>query len=154
MRVTCFTVAALLGTLIPVLADDAPPGKVVIARASGDATVLYDATPEVAAIVRDKLSDDAANARLQRDALRVLAKVAPELTDAQTITVRITYAQSGDVSPVYGTPTFAGVERYANLKSPAADAKSDRDKWKEGLAGTAPPPAWITFTVVGKLPPR
>ncbi len=154
LRIILFAVPATLLALMPAFAADEPPGKVVIARASEDATVLYDATPEVAAIVRDKLGDDTANARLEHDALRVLAKVASELSGSRSITVRITYAQSGDVSPVYGTPTFVGIERYANLRMSTADASTDRDMWKEKTAANVAAPSWTSFIVVGKLPPR
>jgi outer membrane receptor protein involved in Fe transport len=146
-----FTAVLLLGAAT-CFADEEPVPKFVVARASGSATVLYDATKQVSEIVRDKLDDEAADRRLQHEALRVLASVTPELPDAQTITIRITYAQSGEVSPVYGTPTFAGIERYANMSASAVDAKSDRDRWKEGVPGALP--SWISFTVVGKLPPR
>jgi len=133
--------AAFLAVGMPALAQTDGATKFVIARAGSDATVLYDATPDVIAIVRDKIGDEQANRLLQHDALRVLALAAPELPEARAITVRITYVRSGDVSPVYGTPTFVGVERYASLRESAPNAKSDRHRQ-------------ITFTVVGKLPPR
>jgi hypothetical protein len=129
------------------------PGHVVLARAEGDALLIWDSTAEVATIVSDKLSDAEANARLERDALRVLAAAQPKMTGAKSITVRVVFSKTGDVSPVYGSPTFAGIERYATLKIDAADASSDRDKWKE-LAADAMPPAWVQFDVIGALPPR
>jgi hypothetical protein len=129
------------------------PGRVVLARAEGDALLIWDSTAEVAAIVSGKLSDADANARLERDALHVLAAEQPKVTSAKSITVRVVFSKTGDVSPVYGSPTFAGVERYATLKIDASDAASDRDKWKE-LADTATPPAWVKFDVIGELPPR
>jgi hypothetical protein len=130
------------------------PGHVVLARAEDDALAIWDSTPVVSAIVSGKLSDADAKARLERDALRVLAEVQPKVaSSAKTITVRVIYQKIGDVSPVYGTPTFAGVERYATLKVKAADAASDRGKWKE-LGDKATPPAWVEFDVVGELPPR
>ena len=134
-------------------AEPAVPGHIVLARTEADALVIWEATPEVAAIVSGKLSDADANARLERDALRVLGQEAPKLASARTITVRVIYSKTGDVSPVYGTPTFAGVERYATVTISGADASSDRDKWKE-LADGATPPAWVRFDIVGTLPPR
>jgi hypothetical protein len=129
------------------------PGHVVLARTEGDALLIWDSTVEVAAIVSGKLSDADANARLERDALRVLAAEQPKITNAKSITVRVVYSKTGDVSAVYGSPTFAGVERYATVKIDGADASSDRDKWKE-LADNATPPAWVKFDVIGELPPR
>lgn len=129
------------------------PGRVVLARAEGDALLIWDSTAEVAAIVSGKLSDADANARLEHDALRVLAAEQAKITSAKTITVRVVFSKTGDVSPVYGSPTFAGVERYATVEIQGADASSDRDKWKE-LPDNATPPAWVKFDVLGELPPR
>jgi hypothetical protein len=144
---------ALLGmSVAAVSAQSTLPGKVVIARASEDAIALYDASPEVAAIVRDKIDTATARARLERDALAVLAKILPDLPLAKTVTVRVTYVKSADVNPAYGSATFAGIERYANLKVDASDAKRDRSKWA-ALSENAAPPAWAAFTVVGELPP-
>ena len=135
---------------------DALSSKPVIARLGADALVLWDATAVVTQIVSDKATDADANVRLERGALKALAETAPSLADAKTITVRVIYAKTGAVSPVYGAATFAGVERYATLEISGADARSDAGKWKEAAAaGTAGPfPKSITFTVTGVLPPR
>jgi len=133
-------------------AEDVAPGKVIIARASEDAIVLYDASPEVVALVHDRVDAAAARVRLERDALAVLAKVLPDLSEAKSVTVRVTYVKNADVNPAYGTPTFAGIERYANLKATVRDAKGDRSNWSD-RSGHDTPPAWATFTIVGELPP-
>jgi hypothetical protein len=134
--------------------NSAVPGHVVLARTGDDALAIWDSTPEVAAIVSVKLGEADAKARLERDALRVLAQVQPKISSsAKTISVRIIYSKTGDVSPVYGSATFAGVERYAILKVNAVDAATDRDKWKE-LGDGAAPPTWVQFDIVGELPPR
>ncbi len=148
---------ALVGILVPRgptrAADDVVPGHVVVARSSNDALVLWDMTAEVAALVRDRTSDDVANARIERDALRVLARSIQRLPHAKTITIRAIYNKTGDVSPTYGAATFLGVERYATITMDAGAARSDRDGWRE-LGATAPIPAWIAFKIVGALPPR
>jgi hypothetical protein len=152
LTISSLTALALATALCPASADEAIPGKIILARASEDAVILYDATPEVIAIVHDKLDDAAAGKRLERDALLVLAKEMPDIPDARTITVRVTYTRTGDVNPAYGTPTFAGIERYANLIVPAGNARSDRGNWRQGTEENAP--AWASFTIVGELPPR
>ena len=130
------------------------PGHVVVARVSEDALIIWDASPEVAMIVSNKVANDAANDQLERDALRVLAQALPKLEkSAKTVTVRVVYNKTGDVSPVYGAPTFAGVERYATLALSYKDAAGDRQKWKE-LDAKHAVPAWIEFKVIGQLPPR
>ncbi len=148
--------ALVLGSFgAPVLAEEpAIPGHVVVARVSDDALIIWDASPEIAAIVTNKTADDAANAQLERDALRVLAQNVSRLEkSAKSVTVRVIYNKTGAVSPVYGAPTFAGVERYATLEASYKDAAADRDKWKE-LDPKHAVPSWIAFKVIGRLPPR
>jgi len=144
--------ALLLASSPSLAAADANdvPGTVVLARATGEAVALYDASPEVAAVVRERMGDTAARGRLAKDALRVLAKEIPDVSQARSVVVRVTYTRSGDVSPVYGTPTFAGIERYANLKARISDVRGDKSDW----ARSTKLPKWAKFEVVGKLPPR
>lgn len=136
------------------LADDAVPGHAVLAKPGGDALVIWDASPVVAAIVKSKTDDSGANDLLERDAVHVLASMAPNIDkSAKTVTIRVIYSKTGAVSPVYGTPTFLGIERYATLIVAAGDTQGDRDKWKE-LDAKTPVPSWFAFKVTGLLPPR
>ena len=139
----------------PAVGADAPvPGHVIVARASGDALLIWDATPEVASIVSRNVSDADANAQLERDGLRVMSQSLGKVArDAKTVTVRIIYGHTGEVSKVYGSATFAGVERYAIVTMSGHDATSDRDKWKEAGSGSASP-SWVEYKITGKLPPR
>lgn len=150
--------AAALLVALPISAlADGEGAKPVIVRAHGDALVLWDATSVVAQVVRDKAGDDDANARLQRGALKALVETVPHLQDAKRITVRVLYNRTGEVSPVYNAATFAGVERYATLEISGTDARSDKEKWKEAAMSSGPAttlPHSITFTIIGKLPPR
>jgi len=130
------------------------PGNAVVARAAEDALIIWNANPEIAAIVSNKIPDDAANNELERNALRVLAQNLAKLEkSAKSVTVRVVYDKTGAVSPVYGAPTFAGVERYANLEMSYKDAISDREKWMQLDPKTAVP-SWVNFKVTGQLPPR
>jgi hypothetical protein len=54
---------------------------------------------------------------------------------------------------VYGTATFAGVETYATLTVRTSDVARARDGRRDPDAA-ASPPAWVSFHVVGELPPR
>ncbi len=147
--------AALTGAPSPAAAQSVA-GHVILAKTNGDAVLLWDATPEVAAVVDGRLGDDAANVRLERDALLVLADEFPKVERARTITVRILYDKTGDVSPVYGTATFAGVETYATLTAHTSDVARERARRRtpDAAATPPPPPPWVTFHVVGELPPR
>jgi hypothetical protein len=155
LLVACAVLVAVAGAVTIVDADPpSVPGHVIVARAEGDALVIWDATAEVTEIVKDKLDDDAAKDRLKRDALEEVTLEESKLSNLTSISVRVIYTKTGDVSPVYGSPTFAGVERYAVLKMSAADVKSDRGQWKEAVAGAGTVPSWAAFTILGSLPPR
>jgi hypothetical protein len=153
--ITSFVIAvAAAFAHVAAAAETAVPGTVVVARASSDALLVWDSTPEIASIVKEKLSDRDANARIEHDALHVLAESLDKVgKEAKTITVRVIYSRTGDVSPVYGTPTFLGIEKYATVAATRADLVSDRDKWKE-LGDTVELPAWFKVEILGKLPPR
>jgi len=149
-----FVASLSFGPAVPALAEDAVPGHAVLARATDDALIIWDASPVVASIVRSKLSDADADALLKRDALRILAANAANIGNAaRSVTVRIVYSKTGAVSPVYGTPTFTGIERYATLTASGPDVRSDRDRWKE-LDPKSAVPGWAVFKVTGLLPPR
>lgn len=140
--------------LLPAPAAADVPGHVVLAKPGGDAIIIWDATPVVLTIVTGKMSDDAANALLERDALRDVAKLAKSLdADVTTVSLRVTYQKIGAVNPAYGSQTFAGVERYALLTLSGPDVRSDRDRWME-LSDAAALPAWVHFSITGQLPPH
>jgi hypothetical protein len=147
------TSAALV--TLPAAADEASiPGHLVLAKPGGDAIVIWDATPVIITIVNEKMTDEQANALLEHDAIRNLARLAGALApDARTVTVRVTYNKIGAVNPAYGAQTFAGVERYALLTAAASSVRGDKDKWME-LGDKATPPAWLQFSITGRLPPR
>ncbi len=155
MRLACVATLVAACTCVPARADESkPPGNVIVARPAGNALLIWDASADVAAIVANKTSDADAKTLLERDAARVLAASLSK-TDigASSITLRVIYQKTGAVSPVYGSATFAGVERYATLRLSGRDARSDRDRWHE-LAGDGPLPAWFAFDVTGELPER
>jgi len=147
-------VAAIVVSAAAPAQADPVPGHVIVARTQGAALLIWDATAEIAAITAAKLSNDDANARIERDALRVLAASLGAVKNSKTVTVRVLYARTGDVSPVYGTPTFAGIERYANLTVDTRAAAADKDKWEEERDPKVAPPAWIAYKILGQLPPR
>lgn len=138
----------------PVPAGEAVPGNVVLARASGDALAIWDATTTVALIVKNKVPDAAANDELEHDAARVLATIAPSVNkSAKTLGVQVVYSKTGDVSPVYGSPTFLGIETYATLTVTMADLRAHARAWKD-LDRKTPLPASFAFKVTGELPPH
>jgi hypothetical protein len=144
---------ALFASALPAFALETIPGNVIVVRESDDAVLLWDATPDVEDIVKARLSDTDAGARLERDALRALAASLDQVPKARTVTLRVLYSKTGDVSPAYGSPTFAGIERYATLTVDARRATGDADRWQE-LGPKSAVPSWIGYKVEGQLPPR
>jgi hypothetical protein len=145
---------SFLGCYGSAFAEESVPGHAILAKPGGEALVIWDSTPAIVSIVKNKLSDGDANALLERDAARVLAGMAPNLDKhAKSVTVRVVYSKTGEVNPAYGTPTFAGIERYAAFTMKGADVRSNRDRWKS-VDDKSPLPAWFAFKITGLLPPR
>jgi len=152
MQSVIFIIAAVasITAFQPGGARAAVPGHAILAKPTGDALVIWDASNVVGGIVRSTMSDDAANRLIELDSQRVLATILPTIDKhAKSVTVRAVYSKIGAVSPVYGTPTFAGVEHFSELSIDASGLK----RWKRAeLHPTIAP--WFHFNVVGKLPPR
>ena len=147
-------VMSTIACLAPTSAADAVPGRVMLAEASGDALIIWNASPVVAAIVRSKISDAQADDMLAHDAARVLITMLPNIDrHSRTVTVRLIYDKSGAVSAAYGGAVFGGFERYALLTAPASYAVSDKDRWRE-LKTSQGLPSWFSYKVIGRLPPR
>jgi len=135
-------------------AGAAQGGHVVIARASADALLIFDATVDVIAAVSRKLNVADANTMLQHDALRALSHSLPHINrKSRSVRVSIVYYRTAAVSPAYGSATFAGVDRYALLEMSMKDALRNRDNWRR-LSGKMALPAWINFKITGSLPAR
>ncbi len=139
---------------------DAPkfPGSAVVVATGnssangGKALIIWDATDEVADIVAKKQDADTANGRLFHDSLHALAANVGALDkSASSVTVRIIYQKTGAVSPVYGTATLQGVERYATVTLVAKDAADNRESW-QSLKDDAKLPDFVKVKILGTLP--
>ena len=140
-----------LGTL-PAAAQ-AVPGHVVVARTTDQALIIWDASPVFASFVSNKTAAADANTQLAHTCVRVAAQKLSQIAkNASSLTVRVIYNKTGAVSPVYGSPTFTGVERYATLELPVKDAFANRDHW-QSLGAKNPLPKWMKFSVTGHMPP-
>ena len=158
MRKTVRSLAAALAFALPVLAPmaapaEAPvPGPISVARTTGEALIIWDASQEVAGIVTNKIPDDQANEKLKHDALRIAAgNISKIEKTANTVTVRVIFNKTGPYSNVYKADTFGGVVRYATLEMPYKEASADKDHWKS-LDAKSPLPGWMKFTILDKLP--
>jgi hypothetical protein len=128
-------------------------GTAVVARADGDALIIWDATPAVVAIVSNKTDDVTAMRQLESSAVTIAASHAKDLTDASTISVRITYAKTGAVNPAYGAATFAGIERVATVRLSRDAALTSAALLASEIASGKTVPN-VAIVVSGKLPPH
>ena len=84
-------------------------------------------------------------------ALRALAEKGKSLS-APALTLKVTYAKTGAVSPVYRSVTFAGFEPVVTISAKRAALAKHADAWSTQLAnGTIPKELHVSVT--GKLPP-
>ena len=131
-------------------AESAETGTVVVAKASGAAIVIWDATPFVAQLVSQKNSGDEGLKVMKSRALVILINKARNLNNAQSITINATYTKSGEVSPVYGSATFAGVERVFSIMASREDLLRLS---RESHAASEAVPSNFKLIVSGRLPP-
>ena len=155
---SAISLAAALACCTPIALADAPPtprpvtGTVVMARsANGSTLFIWEATPFVAQLVTDKLLGDDGLHALEATAILALAEKAKKAS-TPAVVLRVTYARTGAVSPVYGTPTFEGVERVVTLSAQRATLEKNADAWSSAFA-TGATPRGVTVEVTGKLPP-
>lgn len=143
---------ALVGSVAS--AGPLPPmaGTVIVAQTTADgAHVIWDATPYVAQLVSDKVGGEAGMRAVEATALQALAEKSKDLSGT-TLTLSVTYARTGAVSPVYKTATFAGFEQLLTIVAKRSALAEHAAAWKTQLAkGTVP--RGLTVSVTGKLPP-
>jgi hypothetical protein len=145
----------LLGAFLvaPALADTVRPlaGNVIMARGGSTPLYVWNATPYVAQLVTDKLLGDPGLHALEATAVTALADKAKSAT-ADTLSMRVVYEKTGAVSPIYGTPTMAGVETVVTLTAERKSLIASGAAWATQVGGGTTP-AGLTLAVSGALPP-
>ena len=142
--------AMALGFMSSVNAQET--GNVVMAKGGSHPLLIWDCTPALAEMVRNKVPGNTALSTLESQAMHIAGQRAGSLPQAKTITVRVLYEKIGSINPAYGTPTFTGIERVFDLSADAKVAKRQSDAFAKDLArGTTP--KGVTVTQTGKLPP-
>ena len=127
-------------------------GAVIVTRTTpADAALIWDATPYVTQLVSERMTDERGMRALEATALRALADKGKTLGVA-TLTLKVTYARTGAVSPVYGGVTFDGFESVVTIVAARAALARNAGAWSGQLAnGTVP--KGVRVSVTGKLPP-
>jgi hypothetical protein len=127
-------------------------GAMIVTRTTpADATLMWDATRYVTVLVNDKLTDERGMRAIEATALRALAEKGKTLT-ASSLTLKVTYARTGAVSPLYRSVTFAGFEPVMTIAAKNADLAKHAGAWSEQLASGVVPTG-VTVSITGKLPP-
>jgi len=147
---------ALLGAILPAsvgaATDSLPEGTVTMARLHGDASAIWDASDELAALIAKKTSNEQILVTLEADATRVLVNRAQTLRDpVDTFKVFVIYARTGAISPTYQVATFAGLERLLSVKAAMPGARNGQG-WSD-LVRAGKPPKDLDIEVTGSLPP-
>ncbi|HVS46755.1 MAG TPA: hypothetical protein VMS32_08815 [Verrucomicrobiae bacterium] len=126
-------------------------GNLILARSGAQSTYLWDATKYVTQLVVDKDLGTQGMRDLQATAMQTLADKARN-SKSESILLSVLYSKIGAISPVYGTATFAGVEKVLTLTASRIEiAKNGSRDAAMLLAGQTPP--GIKVVVTGALPP-
>ncbi len=145
-----FAILSVLSLTKATLAD--PRGPAILAKTSGNAIVMWQATNEVIALEKSTPDNATALKTLELDAVRVAKKVLGQLDHATSLSVHILYERIGSVSPQYHASTFGGFEKLATVMI-SATALTSHSQWDKALARSTLP-AGITVHVTGALPSR
>jgi len=126
-------------------------GSLILARSGAQSLYLWDASKYVAQLVSDKDLGPQGLRDLEATAIKALAAKIRS-SRAKSVALSVLYSKTGAVSPVYGTATFAGVEKVLTLSSSRSElvryAARDADQLLRGANVGA-----IHVTVTGTLPP-
>jgi len=154
-RVAALVTALVVASATLARASDVPvrplEGPVVLARAGSDAQYLWNASTYVAHLLADKLGDAPGLHALEATALSALAE-RTRASDAATVRIKVVYAKTGAVSPVYGTATFTGMENVVTLSASRTELVKHADQWARDVSAGRVPPG-LDVRVTGTLPP-
>ena len=133
-------------------ADDLP-GSTVLARSDAHATIIWDATPLVASLVQQNASQSRELSALELPAARLIVERAASLRQAKDIAVKVIYARTGAVSPVYNNVAYAGFERILTLVSSRKAVMRNARAWNDSIRDGRVP-SGIQVIITGQLPQK
>jgi len=136
-----------------VQAPSAAADQVIVAKANGDAILIWDAGSAVANILRDKIPTDAAMRTIESQAANLLFLKGSQLPNASSISLRVVYPRKPELNPQYGVELSTTVERLMTLRTTSASLAQSGKKWAVTIGAGGSPPD-LTVTITGKLPPQ
>jgi len=136
-----------------VQAPSAAADQVIVAKANGDAILIWDAGSVVANILRDKTPIDAAMRSIESQAANLLFLKGSQLPNASSISLRVVYPRKPEFNPQYGVELSTTVERLMSLKTTPALLTQNGKTWAATI-NEGRSPRDLTVTVTGQLPQK
>jgi hypothetical protein len=142
--ITLAGTAALAAELRPL------EGPVILTKGGANPEYLWNSTTFVAHMTTDKLFGDDALHALEAAALAALADKA-KTSKAASVRIKVIYAMTGEVSPVYRSATFVGMENVLSITAPRGELEKHASDWPQQVA-SGHAPGGVSIAVTGKLP--
>jgi len=127
--------------------------QVIVAKASGDAVLIWDASSTITEILRRKVPPALAMRSIEAQAADLLALRGPALKSAKSISLRVVYPRKPEFNPQYGNEVAATVERLMTLKASPATLVHDGKTWS-AMIQKGGSPRGLDIMVTGTLPPE
>jgi hypothetical protein len=149
LRDRCFKTLLAAGFAVAFIGA-APQGAISVARTTGKAVIVWQATPLIATMIAAKESDGKAFADLESQALEIIKARKAMFGEASSVSVHVLYAKTGPVNPTYKVAVFAGIERILTVTADQAALKNS-STWPKAVDPAHLPPG-VTISIDGKLP--
>lgn len=149
-RRSILVLAVFLGTGLGTALAASPPGAVVIAKTSGNALLIWQATPFVAAVASKHETANQQLAEIESAGLQVLIERRALLKKATSASVKVMYIRTAPQNdPQYAPTSFAGFTQLLLLTATKA-ALNQSAQWPKAVDPLHLPPG-ITVNVTGKI---
>lgn len=126
------------------------PAQIVVAKGSGDAVIIWNATATVTDLKTKSVPPDEAMRELEALAAGYLVERGSGLPAAQSVSIRVVYPGKPEFNSQYGVEITRTVNRLFTLKAAKA-ALGGAKGWAAALkAGTIPKD--LTLEVTGSFP--
>ncbi len=129
--------------------ESASLGTVVVAKAEGNALIIWDAGAMLASM-KQKPEQEVLRT-IEANAARILVERAPRVPRAQTISVKVIYTHNPELNPAYGVSVISGIERLLTVTAKRTSVPKDGESWFSDLQ-QGKTPTDLTLNVTGKLP--
>ena len=133
---------------VPAFAD--PPGPVVVARTSGNALLIWQATPFLATIAAKHEPEAQVLSEVESAGLQILAARKSLLKRASTVSLKVMYIRTAPQNdPQYAPTSFAGFRQLLVLNA-SKSALAASSRWPKTIVSEQLPPG-VTAQVTGKI---